>query len=403
MIVGIICEYNPFHNGHQYQIDKIREELGEDTVIVALMSGNYTQRGETAIAEKGLRAKCAVQCGINLVLELPFPYSMSSAEFFASSSVHILNSLGCIDVLSFGSESGDISQLEAVSDIMITDSYEKLRKEYTSNIKYKKYGYPQICELALRDLCGEFLDFKFTPNNILALEYIKALKLSKSNIKPHTIERCSSRFDDETIISGNLQSGMAIRNAISSNDISALEYIPDITKKYFLSAIENGDFPCNINRLSTAIISFFRLSSSCASEDFHDAKGGLYNRLKDLSYKNNDLENLVKSAETKKFTQARIRRAILNSYLGVTSSQITKMPLYTQLLATDNFGRSVLNKISTQSEFPVLTKPSDVSGLSCDAIQQKDLSDKADSIFELTKPIPKDGNYALRFTPFVKK
>ena len=111
MNIGIICEYNPFHNGHLYQIEKIREEFGADTNIIAIMSGNYVQRGGVAIADKGLRAKCAVLSGVNLVLELPFPFSMSSAEYFAKSAVHILDSIGCIDYISFGSESGSIEEL----------------------------------------------------------------------------------------------------------------------------------------------------------------------------------------------------------------------------------------------------------------------------------------------------
>ena len=125
MNIGIVCEYNPFHNGHLYQIQKIREEFGSDTNIIALMSGNFVQRGGVAIADKGLRAKCAVLCGVNLVLELPFPFSMSSAEFFARSAVSIFNSLGCIDYISFGSELGDVVTLERTAELMLPSPHSR--------------------------------------------------------------------------------------------------------------------------------------------------------------------------------------------------------------------------------------------------------------------------------------
>ena len=125
MNIGIICEYNPFHNGHLYQVEKIREEFGEDANIIAVMSGNYVQRGGVAIADKGLRAKCAVLSGVNLVLELPFPFSMSSAEYFARAAVHILTEIGCVDYISFGSESGSLDALKKTAELMLTDEFLK--------------------------------------------------------------------------------------------------------------------------------------------------------------------------------------------------------------------------------------------------------------------------------------
>ena len=123
-VAAIITEYNPFHNGHKYQVDKIRELLGDDTVVIAIMSGNFTQRGEIAIADKTVRAKAAVECGVNLVLELPFPFSMSSAEFFAKGGVYIANALGIVDYLVFGSECGNIRELSDIASIMLSSEYQ---------------------------------------------------------------------------------------------------------------------------------------------------------------------------------------------------------------------------------------------------------------------------------------
>ena len=404
MIVGIITEYNPFHNGHLYQINKIRATFGEETQIVAVMSGNFTQRGGVAIADKSLRARCALLCGVNLVLELPFPYSMSSAEFFAQSGVHILNALGCVDYLCFGSESGEIESLTTVAEAMLTDEYHNELKSLLNDANTKKMGYPQMCEAALNKVIkGGHSDITFTPNNILAIEYIKALIKSNSDIRPFTIARQGNDFSSKSFVDGDIQSATSIRSAIYNKDISALEYVPDITRSIILDSLKSGDFPCDEDKLSTAVISHFRLNSPNNANDIHDASGGLYNRLKELSFETNNIENLVSSAESKKFTRARIRRAIFNSFLGVTSSQIKELPMFTQLLATDDKGRAILKAVRNQGSISILTKPSDTDALLETAKLQKKLSDSADSIFQLTKPMPKSGNSALRFTPFVKK
>lgn len=403
MNIGIICEYNPFHNGHLYQIEKIREEFGEDTNVIAVMSGNYVQRGGVAIADKSLRAKCAVLSGANLVLELPFPYSMSSAEYFAKSAVHILNSLGCVDYISFGSESGDISSLTTTAEIMLSSEFTEMMDKMSCDPEKRKLGHAALCEVALKSIADDSESIvSLTPNNILAIEYIKAIFTLKSNIKIHTVKRAFNSFSEEGFVSGNIQSATAIRSSIERKDISALEYVPNITKNVILDAIQTGDFPCESERLATAVIASLRLNSSASCEEIHDASGGLYNRLKDLSFKTNTIESLICSAETKHFTKARIRRTLFYSLLGVTSSQFDELPAYTQLLGLDSRGRAMLRTIGKQSQFPVLTKPSDVSKLPDVALPQKMLSDKADAIFQMTKQIPKDGNSAMRFTPFVK-
>jgi len=404
MIVAIVCEYNPFHNGHLYQIEKIREEFGEDTTIIGIMSGNYVQRGGIAIADKGLRAKCAVLSGVNLILELPFPFSMSSAEFFARSAVRIADSLGCVDYLSFGSENGDIDLITKVACAAYKTEYDNIIKELSASDEYKKYGYPELCEIALKEvLKEENISFELTPNNILALEYVKSIIEIKSSIKPHTIKRCGGAFNEEKIVDGKFQSATAIRNSIREKNISALEYIPDITKNIYLEAIKHGEFPCDEEKLATAVLTHLRLNLPLAKEEIHDAKGGLYNRLRSKSYEANTIENLVSLSETKAFTKSRIRRAIFNCLLSVTSSQVKELPLYTQILALDAKGRAALKAIRKQSDFPILTKPSDTDVLSEAAKRQKVKSDEADSVFQLAKPQPPCGNYSIKFTPFVKE
>ena len=404
MNIGIICEYNPFHNGHLYQIEKIREEFGEHTNIVALMSGNFVQRGGVAIADKGLRAKCAVLCGVNLVLELPFPYSMSSAEYFAKAAVHIFDNLGCIDYISFGSESGSLNTLINTAKLMLSDDFASEMQKLSNDTEKRKLGHAALCENALNNIKSSCDDIvTLAPNNILALEYIKAIITLGSNIKMHTVKRAFNSFSEEAFVPGQIQSATAIRNSVEKKDLSALEYIPNATKTVILDAIASGDFPCENEKLSTALIASLRLNSSASQTDIHDTSGGLYNRLKELSFKTNTIESLICAAESKNFTRSRIRRALFYSLLGVTSSQFKNPPAYTQLLACDSCGRAMLKTIGKQSRFPILTKPSDIDKLPECAIPQKMASDSADAIFQMAKPIPKDGNSALRYTPFVKK
>ena len=154
MNIGIICEYNPFHNGHLYQIEKIRQEFGEDTNIIAVMSGNYVQRGGVAIADKGVRAKCAVLSGVNLVLELPFPFSMSSAEYFARSAVYILTQIGCVDYISFGSESGDIEALTRTAEFMLREDFLLRLESLSDDPEKKKLGHAALLEIALSEMLG---------------------------------------------------------------------------------------------------------------------------------------------------------------------------------------------------------------------------------------------------------
>lgn len=397
--VAIISEYNPFHLGHEYQIRKIREEFGSDTRIIAVMSGNYTQRGDVAIMDKSIRAEMAVRCGVNLVLELPFPFSLSSAEFFAKSGVAIADSLGVVDLLSFGSESGDTEALTDAAKVFSSKEYcDALHSLISSE---ENLGYPMLCELAYKKVTGNS-DIKnlFTPNNILAIEYIKALTLYNSKIKPHTIWRFGSDYNSDSICENGFQSATAIRKLMHQDLNSALHYIP---KSAHITLLDNKDtYPCNSEKLSSAIISYFRLNSP-SEEVIHDTAGGLYNRLQNASFEASTISNLIEIADTKKFTTARIRRAIWYSFFGVTSSKILEKPAYTQVLAMDSIGKDILKETKKVASICVLTKPSADSKLSDEAKRQKQLSDKADSVFHLTKPCFVSGAQTLKTTPFIMK
>ena len=400
--VAVICEYNPFHMGHKHHIDSIRRDLGKDTAIIAVMSGSYTQRGEVAIAEKGLRAEAAVMSGVNLVLELPFPFCIGSAEYFAKAAVSIITSLGTVDYISFGSECGDSELILKTARILVSEEYAAALHRLCASKDHESLGYPKLCELALSEVSyGETV--ALTPNNILALEYAKALILSNNDsIKLHTVKREGAGYNDGQISETAFNSASAIRGEIMRSGCDALRHLPEQTRNVYLEAYKQGRFPCDGEKLSHAIISNLRIDTASA-EDIQDADDGLYNRLKAASFKTNSIEGLVGLTETKKFTKARIRRVIWYSLLGVTSSELTGLPLYTQVLAMDKIGQSRLKSIGKHGTIPVLTKPTATEALSEEAKSQHGRAMRAESVALLTMPTPADGSAPYRFTPFVKK
>ena len=397
--VAIISEYNPFHNGHLYQIEQLRKLYGDDTAIIAIMSSNFTQRGDIAIMDKWARAEAAVLCGVNLVLELPFPYSMSSAEFFAKAGVHIAHSIGVVDVIAFGSESGDIAALKKAADNLSSPVIE----EEIARLAATKdnLGYAEIRELAYKNVYGYEPPIS-TANNILAVEYIRALRAENSTITPFTLKRNGADYNDEIIADGSIQSATAIRNLFFKNETSASDFIPNNVLKCILNERSAGGFPCDCEALFSAVAASFTLNFTNDKSDIHDVGGGLYNRLKNKSLEATSINSLVELTSTKKYTTARIRRGIWYSLLGVTSSDVRVLPEYTQVLGMDKVGQALLKRIKKSSSLSILTRPSDTP-CSPVAVKQKELSDKADALSQLAKPTVSTTGSIYKRSPFVKK
>ncbi len=399
--VAIISEYNPFHNGHKYQIDELRRIFGEQTEIIAIMSGNYTQRGALAIAEKTVRAKSAVLGGVNLVLEIPFPFSASSAEFYARAGVSIANSIGVVDYLSFGSEIGDIDQLTKIADNMMSERY--LKKLSDMQKADSQTGYAKLCEQAYAELYGDDdRDVLSMPNNILAIEYIKAIKSLNSKIRPHTIKRLGAGYNEENITDSTYQSASAIRNTMRESEHTAYDFVPYSTKIAYLTAKDDGLYPSSSDAVSSAVITSFLLNSHREYPNIHDTAGGLYNRLLNNARKSTNISELVRLTETKHYTTARIKRSIWFSLFGVTSSDVRALPSYSQVLAMDSVGKQILKRIKKLGDIKLLTKPSATDSLPKAAIAQKKNADTADALFGLALPKKRTAEDALKFTPFVK-
>lgn len=272
-IYGIVAEYNPFHNGHKFQIDDIRKKA-RDCAIVSVMSGNYVQRAETAVMSKYARAKAALLGGVDLVLELPMPYAISSAERFAYSSVHILNSLGAVTDISFGSECGSISLLQKAVEALYDENVNlKLKAELKNGVSY-----PAARFAAVRDVFGaETAAVLSEPNNILAVEYIKALKALSSDMKPHTVKRIGASHDSDEYV-GNIASASKIRELIRSNAHTGL-FLPSDSQAVLTNEIAIGAAPSDMNRIGNAVIASLKLKTPSDFNNIYGVGEGIENRL----------------------------------------------------------------------------------------------------------------------------
>ena len=399
--VAVIAEYNPFHKGHEHQLKEIKRAFGEDSAIVVIMSGNFVQRGTPAILGKFDRARMAVECGASLVLELPFPYSAASAEYFAAAGVSIANDLGAVDTLSFGSECGDIALLTDAADTMKSPDFVlRLRERLQSKTEIEK-GYPRVlCELLSESYGDTAPASLFLPNNILSISYILALKKLKSSIVPHTILRTGT--DESAAEDGVFAGATHIRSLLlSGKEKEALALVPETLLPLWRDALNSGLAPVSGARFSAAILAHLRLLDASAPLPA-ECGGGVLSLLKRAAREAIDLDSLYRAAATKKYTHARLRRATLFSYFGVTPANVKAKPLYTQVLAMDQQGQKILANIRKTAHISLLTKPADLHKLSLAARAQAELSYRADSVYALLSPAPQKADVFLRTAPYRK-
>ncbi len=335
--LGIIVEYNPFHYGHELHIKRSMEATKADCVV-AIMSGNYTQRGELAIYDKFTRAQCAVEMGVNLVLELPLIYSISSAEDFAYGAINILDSLGIIDYISFGSEHLDVNELK--------DLYHRTKSAYYENeLKdsiAKGVSYAKAKEIAL--------GYKLRSNEILAFNYVKSIDLLHSKIQLVSIKRDQSNYLSENT-EGKISSAKSIRNLILSGD----EYSYYIPKKVY-EIIKNKKSVSNEDALDMFIYSIL----SKDNREIYMANEGLDNLLLKAATTSNSYDELINSLVSKRYPKTRIQRLLLYTMLDITNKRqkyLFDNP-YIKPLAFDEKGREVLNKIKSNASLQIIKKHS---------------------------------------------
>ncbi len=341
--VGVICEFNPFHNGHAYLLRQIRQTVGSCR-IAAIMSGSFTQRGDAAVADKFARAGAALKNGADLVAELPVVYAVSSGEIFAKAGVEIARLLGC-DAIAFGAES-DGNTLKKIAEIQKTPEFSKALK---TNIS-EGINYPAAVEKATNSTLGEeFARAIKMPNNILGIEYIKAML--PLNIMPIAIKRAGVMHDDKNVCE-NFASASKIREMLYHKDKKAFSYMPEST---YLEEYSGLSFTKN---LEMPILYKLR---SMKPEDFAvlpDVNEGLENRFYSAARNNNSVEEILASVKTKRYTHARLRRIIICSLLGITK-ELQKIPVpYLRILGFNTSGAEILNYVSKNSTAPIITSVS---------------------------------------------
>lgn len=366
---AVVAEYNPFHCGHKYQLEKTREAGA--THIVAIMSGNFVQRGEAAIFDKFTRARAAVECGADLVVELPLPWAMSTAQTFARGAISLAGALGCVDMLSFGSECKDASALEHVADTVYSPEFEaKL-----SQLLPLSASYASAREQAVSLLCGEELAGLLTnPNSILAVEYIAAAKKFGFGFEFNAVKRMGDGYNSLSASGNGFASASAIRRLIVSGD----DYTSHVPVSY------PSEF-CDFSKLDTAVLCALRKMTAEEISLAPDISEGLENRIFEAVRASASVDELIENIKTKRYPTARIRRIVMSLLLGVKTEHSQGLPPYIRILACNEKGREILS--AANPSLPVVARAS----------QFRQLDGRAGEIFSLE--CTADDIYALCFTP----
>ena len=372
-ILGLVVEYNPFHNGHLYHLLKSKE-ITKATHTVAIMSGNFLQRGEPALFDKYTRARAAVENGVDLVIELPTLFACQSAEIFSHGAIATLNSLNCINSICFGSEVGNIDILYTISKILVNEP-----NEFKTSLKrYLNDGmlFPTARSNALFDYINEnnlvdiskdeLLSILNSSNNILGIEYIKSLLKLKSNIKPYTITRINSEYNSESIDS-SICSATAIRKALkNTDDISfASKVVPLPTYNILKTNIEKSFNPI-FDEMFFDILSSIILRDSNELDKYFDVNEGIENKIYQSIFTSSNLEKLHSLVKSKRYTLTKIKRTLNNVLLGITKDDMALVKdmnyiPYIRVLAFNDKGREILKAIKNNSEINIINKFSKIS------------------------------------------
>ncbi len=371
-VTAIVAEYNPFHNGHKYHIEETRKKT-DNSFIMAIMSGNFVQRGEPAILEKRKRAEIALRNGADLVVELPTPWATASAERFARGAIYIAHQAGIVDNISFGCEDDDIQTLEQIARVLSDNIYSReIKKYYDDNL----CSYPEARAAVVSEILGkDCTKLMMKPNNILGIEYLKAIRSFRSDITPIGVKRNSVSHDSASA-RNNMTSAMNIRNLIKTGKDYSL-FVPENSISVFNECIENNTFPALYGNLETAILAHLRKMRPSDFADVPDVAEGIEHRIIDAVKTSSSLSEIFDKVKTKRYTHSRIRRIILSSFLGIKTEDVVSLPPYIRVLGLNDNGRLMLREMKNKYFVPVIMKYSDV----------KYLDDTAKRIFMLESTI----------------
>lgn len=359
-VLGIVGEYNPFHNGHAYHLEKSKK-LSNADAVVCVITGNFVQRGNTSLVDKWTKTEMALLNGADLIIELPTVYSVSSAENFAEGSMKLLNSLGVVDTISFGSECGDILTLDNIANVL----YEEPTEYITMLNRELRLGnsFPKAREKALLLYLNDirkYANVLSSPNNILGIEYLKALKKFNYKMFPITVERTGTRYNDN-FATGDFASATAIRQFIADANYDALKKtVPSNIYSIFKNKIERGEIVEDLKAFENEILYTLRKMTIEEIAEIPDVTEGLEHNIKNAADSCNNLKDLVTFIKSKRYTLTRIYRILVYVLLNITkadmeSSRKIKQP-YIRVLGFSNRGEELLSEICNKNpKLPVIT------------------------------------------------
>lgn len=373
--VGIVAEYNPFHLGHLYQINETVRKLGSDVTVISVISGDFVQRGEPAVFSKFDRAQAACLSGANIVVEMPVAHSLSSAEFFADSALYILNSLG-VSWLSFGAECDSIQILQDISRCLLNDSFSSILKKQQ---KESKKSFATLRAEILKDTDSDFSDVISKPNNILAVEYIKAIYRNRLNIEPMAIKREGNPHDEN--INNGYKSSSFLRTSLLNGDGIA-SYVPKDAENCYYNAVKSGRGPVSSKILEQAILSRLRYSEDCF-RNVPDSNESIESRIIKASKNAGSLSQLYSGSATKAYTNSKIRRICMNAVIGTKENDLKNKPEYLRILAADSKGVAYLKKNRENINLPVISQGNEIKKCSAAAQRQFALGSAAHDLYVL--------------------
>ena len=384
--IGIICEMNPMHKGHEYLLREARAQGAER--IVCAMSGNTVQRGSFAVADKYARAEALVRSGADLVIELPFPWCSGSAEEFALGGVFVIKDF--CDTLLFGSECGNIERLKNAASV--ADSTE-FRRKYKDALADGSQAARAYYDLLLKSGAGEL-----SSNDLLGVEYMRAAKKVGANISFATVKRQGAAYDKETVSDGEYPSALAIREMWKKGEFeSTKKYLPDGTLEVIQRVRAAGQLT-DMSCAEAAILAFFRLCEPRDMEGIAGAEGGIVNRFCEAAKASADLDEMFERVRTKRYTDAHLRRVMLYCMTGVRKKDLRAMPLYTTLLGATDAGRELLSAARKKGSLEVVTKPADANARA----RQTVLGAKADALFTLATEPKRPASAMIKARPYIQ-
>lgn len=392
-VAGIIAEYNPFHNGHALLIEKARRAGA--THVVAVMSSNFVQRGEPAIFHHRERTEAALRGGADLVIQLPCTYALSGARSFARAGIKLLDALGCVDWLVFGSECGDVEKLTRAAKAIYSPEVQSGISEEMS----KGLPFATARENALRKLYPESAGLIGQPNNILGVEYIAAIKSIGSSVVPLTFKREGAAHNATETVGATASASLIRELVLSGKDWQG--FVPQTAARIFAKAMDEKRGPVSIAENQKAVLYKMRSVAAAELAKAPDVSEGIENRILNAAAKAVTLEELYSLTKTKRYSHARIRRIVMNSFLEITAEDLKISPPYLRITGFNSNGAQLIKTAKETAKLPVITKAADLADLGSDAQRIFAIECRAGDIYSLFTPEVMPCGEEKRFVPII--